>query len=91
MIRKILFIALKNSYGKKELGEALNKRAHSNMLKELVYRVENLWLDDYDNNDKLQNELIKLASKFNPDLIFFKLFKFEIYFDTLEKLKDNYF
>ena len=91
MIKKILFVALKNSYGRKELGEALNKKAHSDMLVMIGYEVENVWLDDYDTNEKLQNAILEKANDLNPDMIFFKIFKFEINFKTLEKLREKYF
>lgn len=91
MIRKILFIALRNSYGKKALGEALNRKAHSDMLRAIGYQVEDLWLDDYDTNAQLQNAIIEKAYKFRPEIIFFKIFKFEIQFSTLEKLKKDFF
>ena len=91
MIKKILFIALKYSYGKQELGEALNKRAHSDKLKELGYHVENLWLDEYQSNEKLQQAITIKAGEFEPDLIFFKIFRFEIQFETLKELKKKYF
>jgi spore maturation protein CgeB len=91
MIKKILFIALKYSYGKKERGEALNKKAHSDKLKELGYIVENLWLDDYSSNEELQTSILIKAKEFNPDMIFFKIFRFEIKFETLKKLKKSFF
>lgn len=91
MIKKILFIALKYSYGTKELGEALNKKAHSDMLKEVGYEVENVWLDDYDSSKELQETILKKADEFSPDIIFFKIFRYEIQFDTLKELKKKYF
>jgi hypothetical protein len=59
MIKKILFIALKNSYGKKELGEGLNKKAHSDQLKEIGYQVENLWIDEYSSSKELQDAILQ--------------------------------
>ncbi|WP_226962094.1 CgeB family protein [Sulfurimonas marina] len=91
MIKKILFIGLKYSYGKKELGEALNKKAHSDMLKEIGYEVENIWLDDYETNEKLQEAILNKAHDYNPDMIFFKIFKFEVQFETLQTLKKEFF
>ena len=91
MIKGILFIALKNSYGKKKLGEALNKKAHSDMLKAIGYEVENIWIDDYESNDKLQEVILSKANEFQPNIIFFKIFKFEIQFNTLEKLRERCF
>ena len=91
MIKGILFIALKNSYGKKKLGEALNKKAHSDMLKAIGYEVENIWIDDYESNDKLQEVILSQANEFQPNIIFFKIFKFEIQFNTLEKLRERCF
>jgi spore maturation protein CgeB len=91
MINKILFVGLRYSYGKRELGEALNKKAHSDTLKELGYEVENIWLDNYDYNEKLQDEILTKAKSFCPDIIFFKIFEFEIQFKTLIELKKNFF
>jgi len=91
MIKKILFIALQYSYGKKELGESLNKKAHSDMLEAVGYNVENVWLDNYETNDQLQAKILEKANNFNPDIVFFKIFEFEIQFKTLEKLGKKYF
>jgi spore maturation protein CgeB len=91
MIKRILFIGLKYSYGKKELGESLNKKAHSDILKSLGYEVENLWLDDYATNEELQEMIVVRSKEYNPDVIFFKLFKFEVEFETLEVLRKKYF
>jgi len=90
MIKKILFIGLKYSYGQKSLGEALNKKAHVDSLKKLGYCVEVVWLDDY-NEEQLQKEILLKADEFKPDVIFFKIFKFEVKFETLKRLKEKYF
>jgi len=92
MIEKILFVSLEYSYGRRELGESLNKKAHSDVLKSIGYEVCNVWLDGYINKEDLQSAIIKTAREYNPDMIFFKLFKSEVKFETLEELrKKNYF
>tara|TARA_B100000886_G_scaffold119798_1_gene80532 strand:+ start:21836 stop:22855 length:1020 start_codon:yes stop_codon:yes gene_type:complete len=90
MAKKILFIGLKYCYGKKELGESLNKKAHLDSFIKLGYKTEALWIDEY-KKDILNQVILKKANEFLPDLIFFKLFKFEIKIETLQALKTNFF
>jgi len=48
MIQKILFIALRYSYGRKEYGEALNKRALLDNFVAQGYEVESVWIDEHE-------------------------------------------
>lgn len=89
-MKKILFVALKWRYGQEKLGEGLNYRAHSKVLTQLGYEVKNIWIDQYDNLQSLNSSIIDIAYSFNPDLVFFKLFRHEIYFDTLCALRNKF-
>ena len=91
MIKKILFIGLKYSYGEKELGESINEAAHSDVLKSLNYKVENLWIDEYTPGEELQRVILNKAKEFQPDVIFFKIFRHEIQIETLLELGKNFF
>lgn len=86
MINKILIIALKYSYGKKAFGESINKGALKDSFNNLGITTKTIWIDNY-KKDFLNKLILKEANIFEPDLIFFKLFKNEIYLETLLKLK----
>lgn len=90
MMKKILFVALKYSYGVKEQGEALNKKALYDNFVAMDYEVECVWLDEYE-QDTLQQVLLDRAKTFDPDMIFFKIFKHEVMLETLDKLGKRYF
>lgn len=90
MMRKILFVALKYSYGVKAYGEALNKKALYDNFVALGYEVEAVWSDEYE-KERLQQVLLESARRFDPDMIFFKLFKDEVTLETLDTLRNEYF
>lgn len=85
-IKKIIFVGLKYSYGKKSLGESINERAHVNPLKDLGYNVSTIWIDELE-QISLNEKIIYQVENYSPDLIFFKLFKNEIKKETLLLLK----
>tara|TARA_Y100000589_G_C27135311_1_gene622279 strand:+ start:195 stop:1202 length:1008 start_codon:yes stop_codon:yes gene_type:complete len=89
MIKKILIIALKYSYGRREFGPSINKGALIDSFNNLGFTTKTIWIDEH--SKYILNKLIlNEADNFNPDLIFFKLFKDEINSKTLLKLKNYY-
>tara|TARA_S200000501_G_C20855786_1_gene757697 strand:+ start:1066 stop:2094 length:1029 start_codon:yes stop_codon:yes gene_type:complete len=89
MIKKILIIALKYSYGNKNYGPSINKGALEDSFKNLGFSTRTIWIDEHEKKS-LNQLIISEAEKFNPDLVFFKLFKDEIYSETLLKLKKGF-
>ena len=89
MIEKILIVALKYSYGKKEFGPSINEGAIQNSFKMLGIKTKTIWIDEHE-KEFLNDYIVNVANIFNPDLIFFKLFKNEIYPRTLIKLKKRF-
>jgi len=88
MIKKILYIGSQYEYSKKENGESLNKKAFFNNFINLGYEVIPVWYDDEDEDD-LQNKIIKSASEIKPDILFFVLQSSQIKKSTLKKLRDD--
>ena len=89
MIKKILIVALKYSYGRRDFGPSINQGALIDSLNTLGYTTNTIWIDEH-SKDLLNKIILKEANIFNPDLIFFKLFKNEINSETLLKLKKIY-
>jgi len=89
MIKKILIVALKYSYGRKDFGPSINKGAIEDSFNDLGFLTKTIWIDEY-KNDFLNKLILDESEQFQPDLIFFKLFKYEIYSNTLLKLKRNF-
>lgn len=89
MIEKILIVALKYSYGNKNFGPSINKGAIENSFRELGIKTKTIWIDEH-KSEFLNQLLINVANEFKPDLIFFKLFKDEIFTKTLLKLKKRF-
>lgn len=90
MLKKILIVALLNSYGEKARGVGINHSAFYKNFMDLGYETDVVWLDEY-GVDELQREILNKANDFQPDLILFKLFKDEVKFETLEKLRKKFF
>ena len=83
MIKKILIVALKYSYGRRDFGPSINQGALIDSLNTLGYTTNTIWIDEH-SKDLLNKIILKEANIFNPDLIFFKLFKNEINSETLK-------
>ena len=90
MIKKVLFVALKYSYGKKERGVALNKGALLDNLIAQGYETRTIWLDEYE-KQSLQAVILDAARNWQPHLILFKLFTDQIQLATLEMLRKEGF
>ncbi|ABM72602.1 Hypothetical protein P9515_13951 [Prochlorococcus marinus str. MIT 9515] len=89
MIKKILIVALKYSYGNKNFGPSINKGALEDSLKKIGMVTKTIWIDQH-KKDILNKLIIHEAETFKPDLVFFKLFKDEVYANTLLKLKKRF-
>ena len=89
IIKKILIVALKYSYGKKEFGPSINKGALEDSFKKIGLSSRTIWIDEH-KKEFLNKLIIKEAETFKPDLVFFKLFKNEVYVDTLLELKKRF-
>ena len=89
IIKKILIVALKYSYGKKDFGPSINKGALEDSFKNLGFATKTIWIDEH-RKDFLNKLIIDEAEIFKPDLVFFKLFKDEVCTNTLLKLKKRY-
>ena len=48
MIEKILIVALKYSYGKKEFGPSINEGAIENSFKKLGIKTKTVWIDEHE-------------------------------------------
>ena len=88
-IKKILIVALKYSYGNKDYGPSINKGALEDSFKNIGISTKSIWIDEH-KKEFLNKLIINEAESYNPDLIFFKLFKDEIYDSTLLKLKKRF-
>ena len=89
MIKKILIIALKYSYGNKDFGPSINKGALEDSFNNIGVLTKTIWIDEH-KKEFLNKFIITEAEIFKPDLIFFKLFKDEIYTNTLLELKKRF-
>ena len=90
MIKKILYIGFRYEYGIKSNGVALNKKAFYDTFKALDYEIEPIYFEDY-KHEELQNVIISVAKKKQPDLIFFILQSNQIEFKTLQALTESGF
>lgn len=90
MIKKILYIAFKYEYGKKENGHALNYKAWYENFLRLGYEVDTIFYESY-SREELQVKIQEHAEKYRPDIIFFVLQKNQVDVNTLMALKDKGF
>lgn len=88
MIKKVLYVAFKYSYGKQENGTALNYKAWFENFQLLGYHVDGIFFEDY-THEKLQQEIIQKANALSPDLVFFILQKEQVEIKTLKTLQEN--
>jgi spore maturation protein CgeB len=86
MIKKILYIAYKFDYGRKENGLAINYKGWFEGFKDLDYLVDGVFFDDY-SQEELQEVVLERAHAEKPDLIFIILQKEQIAVKTLQNLK----
>ncbi len=89
VIKKILIVALKYSYGNRDFGPSINKGALEDSFKNIGVSTRTIWIDEH-KKEFLNKLIIYEAEIFKPDLIFFKLFKNEVYANTLLKLKKRF-
>ncbi len=90
----ILYCGLKFDYGKSELGYSFEHLNFYHTLKNMpsVDKLDYLSLDEtikLNNKEYLNEEIINLAKKNKYDLVFFFLFKDEIFESTLNLLKND--
>lgn len=90
MIKKILYIGFQYDYGIEKNGYAINYKAWYEGFIKLGYEVEAVFYDNYSKGE-LQEEVIKKAKNFNPDLIFCILQSTQIKVLTLEVLQKHKF
>ncbi|MUK92242.1 glycosyltransferase [Aliivibrio fischeri] len=87
-MNKILYVAFKYEYGKKENGLALNYKAFFENFIELGYDVDSLFYEDYSKED-LQLQILNKSENGAYDLIFFILQKDQVDLHTIKKLKES--
>lgn len=90
---KVLYVDLEFDYGVKSRGlNVIGQLGFVRAFKDLGYQLDSFYYDDYltSNQSLLQEDLIKKALEFKPDLIFFNLFGDQFSFDTLDKLKKDF-
>ena len=89
MIKKILYVGSHYEYSKKENGEGINKKGFYNNFVDLGFEVFPVFYDE--KHDDLHQEIIKIAHKIKPDLVFFILQNDQIQKETLKTLKNKGF
>lgn len=90
---KIVFAALKFDYGIAKRGESLEHRAFYPALMDNFETLVPFWLEDNGFPDDLiglQERLLAFVEVENPDFVFFILMEYEIFPQTLLKLKDKW-
>jgi spore maturation protein CgeB len=90
---KVVFAALKFDYGIKSRGESLELKAFYPALKNNFEYVSSFWLEDngFPNNlENLQERLLQFVEAEDPAFVFFILMNYEIFPETLLKLKTRY-
>ncbi len=91
MISKILYVAFKYEYGKKDNGKALNYKAWYENFLALGYEVDTVFFDDF-SHAELQRQILAKANEIKPDLVFFILQKDQVDIETINKLtKQGFF
>jgi len=89
---KILAVIMQYDYGDKSRGISLEKKYFEPALIKNCSEYKPYYYDVYlyDNMIQLQKDIIDIADKFKPDIIFFNLLRDEISFETLDYLKKRY-
>lgn len=89
---KILFVDLQYDYGMKDRGiNEIGAKGFLKTFQSLGHEVIPFYYDDYLNNTpQLQEDLLKKADQFRPDLVYFHLFEEQFWPETLKKLKEKY-
>lgn len=89
---KILYIDLKYDYGIKNRG--LNHIGQDGFIKsfqKLGYELDTFYYDEYlKQKNQLQENVIKKAKEYKPDIIFFQLFTDQFQIETLDYLKSKH-
>ena len=89
---KILYVDLQYDYGIKKRG--LNSISLDGFIKNIQLLGHEIKLFFYDkyliNKTGLQKDIISIANKYNPDLIFFQFFTNQFTINTLDYLKSKY-
>ena len=89
---KILFVDMLYDYGLKSRGfNVLALDGVKKTFERLGHVVEPFYYDEYfKNTKKLQTDLKAKADEYNPDLIYFCLFRKQFEYETLDYLKSKY-
>lgn len=89
--QRILVVILKDDYGDPQRGPSYE---YNYFYKSFVDTAKEVKLFDFGpylkRTEQLQEDLLKAASDFRPDLIFFTLYQDQFKFETLDKLKAKY-